>query len=162
MDHLSHIKFVENMKRFDRVNEFISLVLSSQLPEHIALNYLSRTDPYCHLATVGVLTARFGGPADWSDDAALTRLQELVKEVDQLAMTNTGIEKVRSSHAVYTAAVGVLPEGNKNVHDVPFTIGDLLATLTTFGIALRDIANDERLQICIGRRNLYQQSSSTI
>jgi hypothetical protein len=142
------------MKRFDRVNEFISLVLGSQLPEHIALNYLSRTDPYCHLATVGVLTARFGGPNDWLDDAALTRLQELLKEIDQLAMTNIGIEKVRSSHSTYTAVVGVLPEVNKNVHDVPFTIGDLLASLTNFGIALKDIANDERLEICIGRQFL--------
>lgn len=104
------------MKRFDRVNEFTSLVLGSQLPEHIALNYLSRTDPYCHFFnSVGVLTARFGGPNDWLDDAALTRLQELIKEIDQLAMTHIGIEKLRTSHSTYTAVVGVLPEVNKNV-----------------------------------------------
>ena len=138
------------MKRFDRVNEFISLVLSSQLPEHIALNYLNRSDPYCHSSTVGVLTARFGTTNDWTDDAALTRLQELLKEIDQLAMTHIGLEKVRSSHSTYTAAVGVLPDVNKNVHDAPFTIGDLLAALTNFGIALKDIANDENLEICIG------------
>lgn len=92
------------MKRFDRVNEFISLVLNSQLPEHIALNYLSRTDPYSHLGTVGVLTARFGNSDDWLDDAALSRMQELLKEIDQLAMTHIGLEKVRSSHSTYTAA----------------------------------------------------------
>lgn len=103
------------MKRFDRVNEFISLVLNSQLPEHIALNYLSRTDPYCHMGSVGVLTAKFGNSNDWLDDAALTRLQELLKEIDQLAMTHIGIEKVRSSHSTYTCAVGVLPDVNKNV-----------------------------------------------
>lgn len=46
------------MKRFDRVNEFTSLLLGSQLPEHIAINYLNRAEPYCHMChSVGVLTA---------------------------------------------------------------------------------------------------------
>ncbi|KAI6240019.1 hypothetical protein M3Y99_00485500 [Aphelenchoides fujianensis] len=151
MDFLSQLRFTENMRRFDRIQEFISLTLSSQLPEHIAQNYLHRTDPYCHHChSVGVITARFGTPANWQDAAALSRLQELLKEIDQLAMNYTGIEKVRSSHSTYTAAVGVLPDVNKNVHDVPFTIGDLLASLTTFALALRDIADDEQLEVAIG------------
>lgn len=78
-------------------------------------------------------------------------MQELVKEIDQLAMIHIGIEKVRNSHNTYTSAVGVLPDTNKNVHDVPSTIGDLLASLTSFAIALRDIANDEHLEIYMGR-----------
>ncbi|KAI6188562.1 hypothetical protein M3Y98_00368000 [Aphelenchoides besseyi] len=151
MDFVSQLRFNENMRRFDRIQEFISLTLTSQLPEHIAHNYLHRTDPYCHLChSVGVITVRFGSSIDWQDPVALSRLQELLKEVDQLLMTYTGIEKVRSSHFTYTAAVGVLPEISKNVHDTPFTIGELLASLTNFGLALKDIAEDEQLEIAIG------------
>ncbi|KAI6215428.1 hypothetical protein M3Y94_00384200 [Aphelenchoides besseyi] len=151
MDFVSQLRFNENMRRFDRIQEFISLTLTSQLPEHVAHNYLHRSDPYCHHChSVGVITVRFGSSTDWQDPIALSRLQELLKEVDQLLMTYTGIEKVRSSHFTYTAAVGVLPEISKNVHDTPFTIGELLASLTNFGLALKDITEDEQLEIAIG------------
>ncbi|CAD5215976.1 unnamed protein product [Bursaphelenchus okinawaensis] len=150
-DFISHLKFMDNMRRFDRVNELIKTQLNNQLPEHIANNYLNRTDTYCHLCqSVGILTVKFGDSVDWHGIIGLQRLQELVRELDLLVESFTGLEKVRSSGSLYTVAVGVLPEAQNNVHDAPFTIGDLLASMTNFAFAVKEIATEENLKFSLG------------
>lgn len=102
------------LERFEYINEQILL---NALPTHIAYNYLMRTDPYCHLChTVGVISAKFGNERDWQGEAGFNRLANLVYKLDRMAEGFKGVEKVRSAHCVYTAAVGVLPEVNVNVN----------------------------------------------
>uniref|UniRef100_A0A7E4WD33 adenylate cyclase n=1 Tax=Panagrellus redivivus TaxID=6233 RepID=A0A7E4WD33_PANRE len=151
LDFLSLIRSMEEksqLVRFEYVNEQILL---NALPHHIAYNYLHRTDPYCHLChSVGVLTAQLGHPADWNGEIGLNRLNQLIYEVDRLIESYPGIEKVRNSQCFYTAAVGVLPEITRNIHDTPFTIGDLLASLTDFGLTIKQMVEDEGLEIRVG------------
>ncbi|CAD5221945.1 unnamed protein product [Bursaphelenchus xylophilus] len=151
IDFISHLKFMENMRRFDRVNELIKTQLNNQLPEHVANNYLNRTDPYCHLCqSVGILTVKFGEDSDWHGILGLQRLQELIRELDLLVESFTGLEKVRNNGSLYIVAVGVLPEAQNNVHDAPFTIGDLLASLTNFSFAVKEIATEENIKFSLG------------
>ena len=116
LDFLSLMRSVEEARQlewFEQVNEKILLNI---LPHHIAYSFMNRTDPYCHLChSVGVLSAQIGHPSEWTGEVGMNRLNQTVYQLDKLLESFPGIEKVRSSHCVYTAAVGVLPEITRNV-----------------------------------------------
>lgn len=96
------------MERLEFLNDQIVL---NTLPAHIAHSYLVRNDLYQHLCqSVGVLSAKFGQSSDWQSECDFDRLNRIVFEVDQLVDKFIGVEKVRSSHCIYTCAVGILPE----------------------------------------------------
>lgn len=116
IDFLSLMRSVEEARQlewFEHVNEKILLNI---LPHHIAYSFVNRTDPYCHLChSVGVLTAQVGSPEEWNNESGLNRLNQTIFQLDNLLQSFPGIEKVRSSNCIYTAAVGVLPELTRNV-----------------------------------------------
>jgi hypothetical protein len=151
LDFLSLLRSMDeacHLERFERINEQI---LINALPHHVAYNYLHRTDPYIHLCySVGVLSVKIGHPSDWAGETGINRLNQIIYQIDRLLETYLGLEKVRSSHCIYTAAVGVLPEITRNIQDTPFTIGDLLASLTSFAINLKQLVEDEGLEVAMG------------
>jgi hypothetical protein len=153
LDFLSLLRSMEEacqLERYVRINEQI---LINALPHHIAYNFLHRSsaEPYCHLClSVGVLSLKIGHPSDWYGENGINRLNQIIYQIDRLLETYLGLEKVRSTHCVYTAAVGVLPEITRNIHDTPFTIGDLLASLTNFAINAKQMVEDEGLEASIG------------
>ncbi|KAE9554247.1 hypothetical protein FO519_002546 [Halicephalobus sp. NKZ332] len=151
LDFLSLMRSVEEARHlewFEHVNEKILLNI---LPHHIAYSFMNRTDPYCHLChSVGVLSAQIGHPSEWKGEIGMNRLNQTVYQLDKLLESFPGIEKVRSSHCTYIAAVGVLPEITRNIHDTPFTIGDLLASLTNFALTAKQMIEDEGMEVSIG------------
>jgi class 3 adenylate cyclase len=151
LDFLSLLRSMEeacHLERYERINEQI---LINALPHHIAYNYLHRTDPYIHLCySVGVLSIKIGHHSEWNGETGINRLNQIIYQIDRLLETYLGLEKVRSSHCIYTAVVGVLPEITRNIHDTPFTIGDLLASLTSFAINLKQLIEDEGLEVAMG------------
>uniref|UniRef100_A0A915CN09 adenylate cyclase n=1 Tax=Ditylenchus dipsaci TaxID=166011 RepID=A0A915CN09_9BILA len=151
LDYLSVLKTVEDNRQLERFEYLNEQILLNALPTHIAHSYGMRTEPYHHLChTVGILSAKFGNGSDWQGEFGFDRLNRIIYEVDKLVEVYTGLEKVRSSHCIYTAAVGVLPEVSKNVNDAPFTIGDLLASLTSFASKVKQIGDNEGVDIAIG------------
>uniref|UniRef100_A0AC34FBQ6 Guanylate cyclase domain-containing protein n=1 Tax=Panagrolaimus sp. ES5 TaxID=591445 RepID=A0AC34FBQ6_9BILA len=153
LDFLSLLRSMEEacqLERYERINEQI---LINALPHHIAYNFLHRSsaEPYCHLClSVGVLSIKIGHPSDWNGETGINRLNQIIYQMDRTLETYLGLEKVRSTNCFYTAAVGVLPEITRNIHDTPFTIGDLLASLTNFAINLKQIIEDEGLEVSMG------------
>uniref|UniRef100_A0A914Z1K6 adenylate cyclase n=1 Tax=Panagrolaimus superbus TaxID=310955 RepID=A0A914Z1K6_9BILA len=153
LDFLSLLRSMEEacqLERYERINEQI---LINALPHHIAYNFLHRNsaEPYCQLClSVGVLSIKIGHPSDWKGEAGINRLNQIIYQTDRSLETYLGLEKVRSTNGYYTAAVGVLPEITRNIHDTPFTIGDLLASLTSFAINLKQMIEDEGLEVSMG------------
>ncbi|KAH7731831.1 Protein ACY-3 [Aphelenchoides avenae] len=151
LDHLSLLKAMDERRKLERFEYINEQILLNALPTHVAYNYLMRTDPYCHLChTVGVISAKFGNERDWQGEAGFNRLANLVYKLDRMAEGFKGVEKVRSAHCVYTAAVGVLPEVNVNINDVPHTIGDLLAALANFAVSMCKLADEEGIDLAVG------------
>lgn len=93
-------------------------ILLNALPAHIAYLYPQRIDPYAHACpAVGILSARFGGaePTAWQGAFGFDRLNRIIFEIDEMVSRFHGVEKLRTAHCVYTAAVGILPETHVNV-----------------------------------------------
>lgn len=84
-------------------------IITNALPSHIVHNYLAQTDLYYNLyQNVGVLSAKFGQSSNWQTKHDFIRLNSIIFEIDQLKFI--GVEKVRSTHSIYTCAVGISPE----------------------------------------------------
>lgn len=90
-------------------------IVTNALPTHIVHSYLAQNDLNQNLfQNVGVLSAKFGQSSDWQTEYDFDRLNRIIFEIDQLKFI--GVEKVRSTHCIYTCAVGILPEiVDKNV-----------------------------------------------
>uniref|UniRef100_A0AC34QHI1 Adenylate cyclase n=1 Tax=Panagrolaimus sp. JU765 TaxID=591449 RepID=A0AC34QHI1_9BILA len=151
LDFLSLMKSVKEAKQLEWFEHLNEVILLNILPHHVAYSYINRPDPYCHLChSVGILSLQIGQPSDWQSDNGFNKLNRLIYQLDKLLENFPGIEKIRSSNCNYAAAVGVLPEITRNVHDTPFTIGDLLAFLTDFALLSRKIIENEGVGVKIG------------
>lgn len=111
MEASAHIEQLEYLKE---------QILLNALPAHIAQHYPKRIEPYAHAcASVGILFARFGelngGGGGWQGVFGFDRLNRIIFEIDELIPLFHGVEKLRSSNCVYSAAVGILPETHINV-----------------------------------------------
>ena len=109
---------VERSHQLDNISYLNEQILLNALPTHIAYSYNMRNDPYGHYCqSVGVLVAKLGRIDDWKGEFGFDRLNRIVYEIDQLLCEPDfkSVEKIRTSHCVYTAAVGVLPEVAENV-----------------------------------------------
>ncbi|KAK0417048.1 hypothetical protein QR680_012806 [Steinernema hermaphroditum] len=155
-DYLAVLKTLEERARLERFEFLNERILFNTLPGHIAFNFLQKSDPYAHLChSVGVVNigiSRQKAPEDAqiTADGAFDRFNAVVVQLDSLLARYPGIEKVRSWNGHYTAAVGVLPELSKNVHDTPSTIGDLLASLTNFALAASDVVVERGFAVRVG------------
>uniref|UniRef100_A0A1I8AS51 adenylate cyclase n=1 Tax=Steinernema glaseri TaxID=37863 RepID=A0A1I8AS51_9BILA len=147
-DYLAVLKTLEERARLERYEFLNERILFNTLPGHIACNFFQKADPYSHLShSVGVVSIRIQpkkspGDAQLSADGVFDRLNAVVVALDALLARYPGIEKLCSWNGHYSAAVGVLPEVAKNVHDPPSTIGDLLASLTNFALAASEAVEE--------------------
>lgn len=104
-----------HLEQLEYLNEQI---LMNSLPVHIANHYSKRIEPYAHTcAAVGILSARFSDKeiSAWQGAFGFDRLNRIIFEVDEFVSQFHGVEKLRSSNCIYTAAVGILPETHFNV-----------------------------------------------
>uniref|UniRef100_A0A158R3X7 adenylate cyclase n=1 Tax=Syphacia muris TaxID=451379 RepID=A0A158R3X7_9BILA len=150
LEFISQLKESEEKVEYSEAEEANQKLLANALPAHLAQNFFLKPDLYHHLShSVGIAYINISMEND-DGEAAINNLKNIVAVFDQILLQHEGVEKILNTNRTYIAAVGVLPEISKNVHDTPSVIGELLAELTQFALDISAFAADHGITLNIG------------
>ncbi|CAB3401723.1 unnamed protein product [Caenorhabditis bovis] len=154
LDFLAVVKGVEETASRDKLATLNNSMLLNVVPAHVAPAVLQKTaaggDVWHHShQTVGVAYIAVSG-FELDGDDGMTALNYVFAHFDRAIADYKGVEKVKNANRFYIVAVGLVPDAAQNVNETPWTIGELLYSLSNFVLSVTRFAIDNAFHVQIG------------
>ncbi|CAD6198300.1 unnamed protein product [Caenorhabditis auriculariae] len=151
LDFLAVVKGMEESLAKDKFIMLNNQMLLNLVPIHVAPAVVAKNGDLWHHAhhSVGIAYLAVSG-FDLQGEAGINGLNFVFSYFDQTVANYKGVEKVKNANRFYVVAVGLLPDAGQNVTETPWTIGELLSTLSQFLLHIVQFAADNDFHVQIG------------
>lgn len=151
LDFLAVVKGLEETSTRERMTSLSHQTLLNLVPAHVAAAVsVKGRDLWNHsYNSVGVAYLAVSG-FPLIDENGLNSLNYVFSYMDQIISNFKGVEKIKNANRFYIIAVGLLPDASQNVDETPWTIGELLFTMSQFLLEAAKFAEENDFHVQIG------------